>query len=352
MRPSEQRSPLSDPPDVTELNDLVSPSRFRLLREIARGGMATVYEAEQVGAAGFTKRMAVKIIHERFARHPEWLQLFIDEAKLSANLVHGNIVQIYQLGESDHGHFIAMEYIKGVTLRTLINTHRARRMPLPADIAAYCASRVCRALDFAHHFAGEDGRRLDIVHRDVSPGNVMLTWDGHVKLADFGIAKARTMADPSATRKLLLGKKHYMSPEQLMGVSVDWRSDIFSMGVVLFELFALKSLFTEDATLAAIDEVVIGETPDLAPRLPDADPGIRELIALAIAKDPGARPTAAVLGRSLDEWCSDQKTPGSPERLQAHLADFYPQTNRLPAHATTEAASISLLPDANDVQAG
>lgn len=301
--------------------------------------MATVYEAEQVGAAGFTKRMAVKIIHERFARHPEWLQLFIDEAKLSANLVHGNIVQIYQLGESDRGHFIAMEYIKGVTLRTLINTHRARRAPLPADIAAYCASRVCRALDFAHHFMGEDGRRLDIVHRDVSPGNVMLTWDGHVKLADFGIAKARTSADPAATRKLLLGKKHYMSPEQLMGVSVDWRADIFSMGVVLFELFALKSLFTEDATLAAIDEVVIGPTPDLAPRLPAADPAIRAIIAEAISKQADARPNAATLGRSLDDWCNAQRTPGSPERLQAHLADLYPESYRPPTRATDEATA-------------
>src|SRR5690606_25687154 len=160
--------------------DLRTETRFRLLRELARGGMATVYEAEQLGAAGFSKRMAVKIIHERFAEHPEWLQLFIDEAKLSANLVHGNIVQIYFFGNSDRGPFIAMELIKGITLRTLINTHRKRKEALPPDIAAYCASRICRALDFAHHYVDDDGERMEIVHRDVSPGNVMLTWDGHV----------------------------------------------------------------------------------------------------------------------------------------------------------------------------
>lgn len=330
-------------------DDLVSPSRFRLLREIARGGMATVYEAEQVGASGFTKRMAVKIIHERFARHPEWLQLFIDEAKLSANLVHGNIVQIYQLGETATGHFIAMEFIKGLTLRTLINTHRARRQPLPPDIAAYCASRVCRALDFAHHFVGEDGNRLDIVHRDVSPGNVMLTWDGHVKLADFGIAKARTMADPAASRPLLLGKKHYMSPEQLMGVSVDWRSDVFSMGVVLFELFALKSLFTEDETLAAIDEVVIGPTPDITSQLPGIDPAMRRIVTGAIQKEPENRPSAAMLGRSLDAWNAAQGTPGSPERLQSHLAGLFPQTYEPPAPRTTaDVEPISLLTPINE----
>jgi serine/threonine protein kinase len=329
--------------DVTD-DELVTTSRFRLIREVARGGMATVYEAEQLGAAGFTKRMAVKVIHERFARHAEWLQLFHDEAKLSANLVHGNIVQIYQLGESDRGHFIAMEFIRGLTLRTLINTHRVRRTPLPPDVAAYCASRICRALDFAHHFVDGEGKRLDIVHRDVSPGNVMLTWDGHVKLADFGIAKARTMADPAATRRLLLGKKHYMSPEQLMGVPVDWRSDIFSMGVVLFELFALKSLFTEDETLAAIDEVVIHPTPDLESRLPGVDEGIRAIILGAIHKRPEERPNAAVLGRALDVWCARQGTPGSPERLQAHLAELFPETFNPPTRATEEVASVSLLP--------
>ncbi|MCE9601650.1 MAG: serine/threonine protein kinase [Gemmatimonadetes bacterium] len=309
-------------------------SSFRLVREVARGGMATVYEAEQMGVAGFSKRMAVKIIHERFVRHSEWRQLFIDEAKLSANLVHGNIVQIYQLGESDGSLFIAMELIKGLTLRTLINAHRAQRIPMPTDVAAYCASRICRALDFAHHFIDDAGVRLDIVHRDVSPGNVMLTWDGHVKLTDFGIAKARTMVDPAATRPLLLGKKHYMSPEQLMGSEVDARTDVFAMGVVLFELFALRSLFTEDETMAAIDEVVLGPSPDLSMRLPDADPKIQALIAQAIEKRPEDRPSAAVLGRALDAWCADRGTPGSPERLQAHLAGLFPDSFQPSTRAT------------------
>ncbi len=308
--------------------ELLTTYRYRLLREVARGGMATVHEAEQVGPEGFTKRMALKIIHERFGRHPEWRQLFIDEAKLSANLVHGNIVQIYQLGQHGTSLFIAMELIKGLSLRTLINTHRSRRLPMPGDVAAYCASRVCRALDFAHHFIDEQGNRLDIVHRDVSPGNVMLTWDGHVKLGDFGIAKARTMADPSANRQVLLGKKHYMSPEQLMGMPVDPRSDVFSMGVVLFELFALRSLFTEDETMAAFDEVVLNPSPDLTLKLPGGDPRIQELITRSIHKEPAERPSAAVLGRELDSWCASKGTPGSPERLQAHLVELFPESYR------------------------
>jgi len=328
---------------MTDLPVLDAPTRFRLVRQLARGGMSTVYEAEQVGPSDFTKRMAVKIIHERYAAHPEWRQLFVDEAKLSANLVHGNIVQIYQFGESVDRLFIAMELIRGVTLRTLINTHRARRLPLPPDVAAYCASRICRALDFAHHFRDARGVHLDIVHRDVSPGNVMLTWDGQVKLADFGIAKARTMADPSANRPLLLGKKHYMSPEQLLGRSVAPSSDVFSMGVVLFELFALRSLFKEDETLAAIDEVVLSPTPDLLSRLPELDPGMQRIIAAAIAKEPEDRPSAAALGRSLDAWTAARGAPGSPERLQAHLAELFPEAPVSPPQRQ-EPASVSLLP--------
>src|SRR5215212_6201729 len=151
---------------------------FRLVRKVAEGGMATVYEAEQLGPAGFCKRLALKVIHPEYARQEEWLQLFIDEAKLSANLMHGNVVQIYQLGEVQGEFFIAMEFIQGPTLRSVIDRHYELGTPIPATLAAYVCSRVSRALDFAHNFVSPvSGQRLDIVHRDVSPGNVMITWD-------------------------------------------------------------------------------------------------------------------------------------------------------------------------------
>ena len=245
--------------------------KFCLLRRIASGGMATVYEAEQVGDRGFTKRVALKVIHEKYARQPEWLQLFIDEAKLSANLVHGNIVQIFQFEEVAGEFYIAMEYIRGVTLRALIDHHRAIHEPVPPPLAAYIVSRVCRALDYAHTFVDQSGARLHIVHRDVSPGNVLITWDGQVKLADFGIAKARTMHDPAAEQNLTIGKKHYMSPQQVVGGMVDWRTDIFSTGVVLFEVLALQQLFREVETEASMDEVTIAPTPDIRRLLPDLD---------------------------------------------------------------------------------
>ncbi|HEY2849719.1 MAG TPA: serine/threonine-protein kinase [Gemmatimonadaceae bacterium] len=305
--------------------------RFRLLRRIASGGMATVYEAEQMGDRGFTKRVALKVIHDKYAKQPEWLQLFIDEAKLSANLVHGNIVQIYQFEEVGGEFYMAMEYIRGVTLRALIDHHRAVGEAMPAPLAAYIVSRICRALDYAHNFVDDAGNRLYIVHRDVSPGNVLLTWDGQVKLADFGIAKARSMRDPAEERRMTIGKKHYMSPQQIVGENVDWRTDVFSTGVVLFELLALQQLFREHETEAALDEVVIAPSPDLRGLLPDLDQSITGLLSLAIAKDPMLRPNAAMFGMSLDEWCAKQKAPGSPERLQGHLAKQFPASYRPPS---------------------
>ena len=300
--------------------------KFRLVRRIARGGMATVYEAEQVGDRGFTKRVALKVIHEKFAREPEWLQLFIDEAKLSANLVHGNIVQIFQFEEVNGDFYMAMEYIRGVTMRALIDRHRALGERIPPNLAAYILSRVCRALDYAHNFVDDLGNRLYIVHRDVSPGNILLTWDGQVKLGDFGIAKARTMHDPAEARQLTIGKKHYMSPEQVIGIPVDWRTDIFSTGVVLFELLALEQLFREVETEAAMDEVTIAPTPNVARILPDVDTGLVGLVTLAISKDPMLRPNAAIFGLALDEWCVTHHALGTPERLQAHLARLFPAT--------------------------
>jgi serine/threonine protein kinase len=315
---------------------------FRLVRKIAVGGMATVYEAEQLGPAGFAKRIALKVIHPQYAKQKEWLQLFIDEAKLSANLMHGNIVQIYQLGEVAGEYFIAMEFIQGPTLRLVIDRHWELGQRIPLPLAAYVASRVCRALDFAHNFVAPDKRRLDIVHRDVSPGNVMASWDGHIKLADFGIAKARTSIDPAAGRQFLMGKKHYMSPEQILGLSVDARSDVFAVGVVLYELLALEPLFTEDITQLAIDEVAVLPTPNIRAKIPGIDPELEQIISVALNKDPSLRPTAAAMGHDLDEWCAAQAQIPSPDRLHDHLAKLFPTTFQ-PAKYSGEKTSFSNL---------
>ncbi len=301
---------------------------FHLVRKVADGGMATVYEAEQLGPSGFAKRIALKVIHPQLAQRREFLQLFIDEAKLSANLMHGNIVQIYQLGEVNDQYFIAMEFIQGPTLRSVIDRHNELGRPIPATMVAYIGSRLCRALDFAHNAVGPDGRRLDVVHRDVSPGNVMITWDGHIKLGDFGIAKARTSIDPASEQRVRMGKKRYMSPEQVLGTIVDARSDVFSLGVVLYELLALNPLFHEDNTALSVEEVVLRPLPDLRSRITDLDPELDEILHLALQRNPAERATAAQLGALLDEWIVHQsdRAGASPDRLQAHLAEMFPTT--------------------------
>jgi serine/threonine-protein kinase len=328
---------------VTDARYIDYAGQFRLVRKIAVGGMATVYEAEQLGPAGFAKRTALKVIHPQYAKQKEWLQLFIDEAKLSANLMHGNIVQIYQLGEVHGEFFIAMEFIQGPTLRSVIDRHWELHQRIPLPLAAYVASRVCRALDFAHNFVGPDGRRLDIVHRDVSPGNIMASWDGHIKLADFGIAKARTSIDPAAGRQLLMGKKHYMSPEQILGLSVDGRSDVFAMGVVLFELLALEPLFTEDITQFAIDEVAVLPTPNINARIPGVDPELEQIISSALNKNPALRPTAAAMGHDLDRWCAAQVHVPTPDALHEHLATLFPATYQPLTQRGAERTSFSNL---------
>lgn len=302
---------------------------FKLVNKVAEGGMATVYEAQQLGPSGFSKRIALKVIHPHFAQRPEFLQLFIDEAKLSANLMHGNIVQIYQLGEVAGDYFIAMEFIPGPTLRIIIDRHREIGKAMPQTLAAYIASRVCRALDFAHNFVGPDGHRLDIVHRDVSPGNVMATWDGHIKLGDFGIAKARTSIDP-ASDGIRIGKKHYMSPEQLTGLEVDGRSDVFSLGLVLYELLALERLFREDVTALALSEVAIAPLPSLRDLVTNLDEGLERIILAALERDPARRPTAAALGQALDRWVAAQQEVATPDRLEAHLAKIFPASYQPP----------------------
>jgi len=299
---------------------------FRLVNKVAEGGMATVYEAEQLGPEGFTKRIALKVIHPHYAKRAQFLRLFIDEAKLSANLMHGNVVQIYQLGEVGGEYFIAMEFIQGPTLRSVIDRHHELGTPIPATLAAYICSRVSRALDFAHNFVSPSGQRLDIVHRDVSPGNVMITWDGHIKLADFGIAKARTSFDPASEQKMRIGKKHYMSPEQVLGSSVDGKSDVFSLGVVLYELLALAPLFREEETSLLVDEVAVQPLPNLRSRIPDLDVGLEEILHSALYRHPSKRVSAAQFAGSLDRWVSQQTEAASPDRLQAHLVQLFPTT--------------------------
>ena len=270
------------------LTSITSNTEYRLTREISRGGMGCVYEAEQRGAEGFVKRVAIKTIQEKHLNNPDFVERFIGEAKLVANLVHPNIVQIYQLDKYASGYYIAMEYIYGVTCSELLSLHRSLGVSIPVDYVTFIISRIARGLEYAHNLRNENGELLNIVHRDVCPKNIMITSEGEGKLTDFGIAKAGN-SRTAHEGELLLGKVQYMSPEQAMLKKTDNRSDIFSLGVVYYELLTGVSPFKADSSIASLSKVRMCSLPPVTNYRNDLPKELLRILNKMLAKDPEMR---------------------------------------------------------------
>ena len=220
--------------------EIQSGTRYRILRKIASGGMGTIYEAVQLGTRDFRKHVAIKMLLPALSEDPRFIDLLVDEAKVVANLVHENIVQIYQLEQSaEDAYFIVMEYVHGVSLAKFINYHAATESRVPVDLAVFITSRVAHALSYAHTRSDAEGHPLDIVHQDVSPGNILITSEGLPKLTDFGIARAVNRV-LNRTDFGVMGKPAYLAPEQARGMPALPQSDIYSLGLVLYELLMMK----------------------------------------------------------------------------------------------------------------
>jgi len=245
----------------TEGSYIDESRRYMLVRKLAEGGMGAVFDAIQYGVEGFDKRVAIKTIKEEFTENFEFVRMFIGEAKLVADLVHENIVQVYQLGRTGANFYIAMEYVEGVNLEHYIDRHYDLAKDPPVEIGAFIVSRICRGLEHAHNKLGRDGKPLGIVHRDVSPKNVMLNYEGVVKLTDFGIAKARQLMQQEEG-EVLMGKAEYMSPEQANFGETDKRSDTFSLGIVLYEVLTGSQLFAVEDIYETLENVKFKEIPD------------------------------------------------------------------------------------------
>ncbi|MDA1277169.1 MAG: serine/threonine-protein kinase [Verrucomicrobia bacterium] len=215
---------------------------YEIVRKIADGGMGSVYEAKQLGARNFIKRVAIKVIRQAFADQKSFIENFVGEAKLVADLIHTNIVQTYHLGITEKVFFMAMELIRGVNLEQFSSQLRDRDRTLPIELAVFITSRIARGLSYAHAKTDDNGTPLGIVHRDVSFKNVMIGFEGDVKLTDFGIAKARGFLQHQEG-EVVVGKPEFMSPEQSDFRITDSRSDIFSAGIVLSQLLLSKNLF-------------------------------------------------------------------------------------------------------------
>ena len=291
LRPSPSSSKHSElyPPGVgcANVRDPVE-SRYRILERIDSGGMAEVFKGRARAIHGIEKTVAIKRILPHLARNRKFVSMFLDEARLSVYLNHANIVQVFDIARSAGNYFIVMEYVEGSNLRTLLDQFSRQNRSFPVEHAAYVAANVCRALGYAHDRLDFQGRPLHIVHRDVSPPNVLLTVEGEVKLVDFGLARAASQLEKSDP-DILKGKLGYMSPEQAWGKEVDRRADIFATGILLFEMLAGRRLFRGESDLETLELVRAARLPSLRtlnPRVPEA----LEVIAMkALTRDPRDR---------------------------------------------------------------
>jgi serine/threonine protein kinase len=324
----EDEEPKDRPDRGNWRNDVYGP--YQLEDRIAVGGMAEVFKAKRAGAAGFEKTLAVKRILPHLSDNEEFVNMFVDEAKMVAGLTHPNIVQILDLGKLETTYFIAMEYVHGRDLRTILKRASEKELRLPLDLSLRIVSALSAALEFAHRKKDDRGRPMEIVHRDVSPQNILISFEGDVKLTDFGIAKAATKAS-NTDRGALRGKLLYMSPEQAWGKAIDRRSDIFSLALVLYEMIANAKPFlaghdgSEMTILEKVRQCEIAPPRSLNPKIPES---LDRLVMKALAKDPDERfQDAGEMNRALERVMRERQ-PLSQNELKRYMELLFDRDER------------------------
>ena len=299
----------------------ISFGKYTLIDRIAVGGMAEIFLARQAGLDGFEKTIVIKRIRPHLSKQGSFVRMFLNEGKLAAQLNHPNIVQIYDLGRIGESYYIAMEYIFGRDMRRIIPKADSLEIPFPMVYALKIASSVCEGLYYAHQKADPYGNPLNIVHRDVTPENVFVSFDGTVKILDFGIAKAANQIIQTDAGEIK-GKLSYMSPEQCRGMSLDCRSDLFSLGAALFEWVTGFRLFTGDSEVAIIKSII--EAKIYAPSYFKADipKPVEEILMRALEKDRERRyQTAWDMQYAIDQFLTHYEfTPSN-----IHISNFLKQ---------------------------
>jgi eukaryotic-like serine/threonine-protein kinase len=299
--------------------------KYTLIRKIGTGGMAEVFLARTVVAQGLNKTLVIKKIHTAYARSRQFVAMFVDEAKIALGLNHPNIIQVFDFGSVGDTYFLAMEYVEGLDLLRLLQEAAKARVRLPYGISAYIVQQLAKGLDYAHRKADEFGQPLAIVHRDISPQNILLSWDGGVKIVDFGIARARDVHEEQGVIK---GKFAYMSPEQARGDAVDCRSDVFAAGIVLYELVCARPLFHGKGK-EALEMVKSGAIPrprDSAPELPEH---LERIILRALSfhradRFQTARDLQHELGQFQFEWAQQTGSLIDSSALASQLSTLVP----------------------------
>ncbi len=291
---------------------------YELLYPIGAGGMAETFVAVRRGPAGFEQRVCLKRILPGHTAEPTFVELFLDEARLLAQLRNAGIVQVYDFGEADGTYYMALELIDGADLEAIQNTLRRNGTRFPHEVAAHVVSQLLSALDYAHSLAA-DGQSLHIVHRDVTPSNILVSTSGETKLTDFGIAKARGRTHKTQTGHTK-GKLAYMSPEQVRGEALDGRSDLFAVGVVLYELLAGEHPFQADTDLALLHNILDAKRKPLSELVPDAPPELVGLVDDLLAPDANQRPESAHAALVRLPF---SKSPFALQRELAELVKFH-----------------------------
>ncbi len=275
---------------------------YKVLERISAGGMAEVYKAQQTGADGFERPVAIKRILPHIARDPNFIAMFQAEAKLAVQLQHGNIAQIYQLGRQDDAFYIALEYIDGRDVGAVLDLHQKQGKGLPLAQACYIVTRCAEGLDYAHNKKSPDGKPLNIIHRDISPPNILISYEGEVKLIDFGLAKAAS-SSVQTQAGIIKGKLAYMSPEQVRGAQLDARSDIFALGIVFFELMTGKRLFRRDSDIETFESVRQCKIPKPSEINPAIPAPLEKILMKSLARNLDDRyAAAAALAGDLREF--------------------------------------------------
>ncbi len=268
--------------------------KYLLLERVNVGGMAEVFKAKTFGVEGFQRNLAIKRILPNMSEDTEFINMFVDEARLAVQLNHANIVQIYELGKHQNQYYIAMEYVAGKDLRRIVEWFRKRKMTMPVPLAALICSKVCEGLDYAHRKLDPQGQPINLVHRDVSPQNILVSFEGDVKVIDFGIAKAADRLSKTQAG-VLKGKFGYMSPEQVGGLEIDRRSDLFAVGVLLYEMLTCQRLFVAETDFSTLEKVRQCEIPPMRERNDEVPDELEHVVRTALAKDLNER----------YQWCSD-----------------------------------------------
>lgn len=276
-----------------------SAQRYRVIEKLESGGMAEVFRAESEGLQGFKKQVAIKRVLPHLSEKKKFIQMFLDEARLSAHLSHSNCVQVFDIGVGDNAYFIVMEFVDGANLKSISESFKKMGKEFPVAAAVFIAHEICKGLSYAHELRDPNGVALNIVHRDMSPPNVLITKYGEVKIVDFGLAKANSQLEKSEPG-IIKGKFSYLSPEAALGQEVDHRTDIFAVGIILWELLTSQRLFLGETDFQTVKKVQQAVIPPPSQHNRRVGAELEAIVAKALARDPVDRyQSARELGRDL-----------------------------------------------------